>query len=121
MSSNASITKYRALFLILAQEKGWKFAQLQTQVDQYTKGQETITVKWAPTAMTEYLHTKGKNVVNHVTPGHQAKLQKLQAAMGGEDLGTKKWPKLSAAKVAELESIAARSFQVIEVAEPAAV
>lgn len=108
-----SITKYRALFLVLAGEQGWSFTQVATNVDQYKKGSEVVTLNWGATQLKGLSHTKGKTMVSLVEGAKGAKLQRAQSAMGKPMELTAKWGKLSPAKVAELEALALATFQVI--------
>lgn len=109
-----TISKFRALFLVLAAQKGWKHSQVLTNVDSYTKGNEVITVKWGATSMVEFTHTKGKSLDAHVTGGVGSKLQKLQTRMGSPIADNQKWAKLPTAKVKELEALATTTFKVVE-------
>jgi len=111
-----AISKYRALFLILAAEQGWKYTQVLTQVDQFTKGDHVITVKWGATQMVEFLHTQGKAIApnGQVAGGAASKLQKLQTQMGKPMADGKKWAKLSPTKVKELETLATKTFKIKE-------
>lgn len=111
--TTTTITKYRALFLILAKELGWTHSQVSTMVDQYKKGTEVVTLSWGNTQLKGLAHTKGKTLVNLVEGAQGAKLQRAQTAMGKPMELTAKWPKLSPAKVAELEALAVATFKVI--------
>lgn len=109
------ISKYRALMLVLAtMELGWKYQQVGTQVDQYTKGQEVITLSWGNTQLKEYIHSKGKALVAHVQGTQGAKLQRAQTSLGKPMELTAKWPKLTPKKVEELEALASATFKVVE-------
>jgi hypothetical protein len=112
-----SISKYRALMLVGAVELGWTHTQVATNVDQFTKGKgataEVITLVWGGTQLKAYSHTKGKTLVTTVEGTVGAKLQRAQTSLGKPMELTAKWPKLSAAKVAELEALAKASFKVI--------
>lgn len=109
-----AITKYRALMMLAALELGWKFAQEGTNSDVYTKGTDAIHVVWGSTQMVGFTHTRGTKVVTTARGEVSSKLQRCQSALGKPMDVTKKWPKLSPAKVTELEALAVKSFRVIE-------
>lgn len=109
-----AITKYRALFLVLAAEQGWSYTQVSTNGDVFTKGTEAIHMVWGATQLQGFTHTKGKSLVAEAKGEVQGKLQRAQSQMGKPMETTKKWPKLSPSKVTELEALATKTFKVLE-------
>jgi hypothetical protein len=108
-----SITKYRALYLVLAAELGWNHTQLATNVDQYSKGTEKVTLHWGSTQLKGYSHSKGKAMVALAEGTEAGKLQRAQSAMGKPMEITKKWAKINPTQAAALEDLATRTFTVI--------
>ena len=107
-----TMTKYRALFLVLAGEQGFKHTQASTWVDVYSKGNEVITMSWGAGQLKGFTHTSPKGKV--IVEGQQAaKLQKAQTAMGKPMANSAKW-NLAKAKLAELEALGLATFKVIE-------
>lgn len=107
------ISKYRALFLVLASEMEWKFSQASTYVDTYTKGTEVITMVWGTSKLKAYSHTKGKNLVKQVEGQVASKLQKAQTSMGKPMDDNQRWGKLTPTEVTDLEALATSTFKVI--------
>lgn len=107
-----TMTKYRALFLVLAGELGFKHTQASTWVDVYSKGNEVITMSWGAGQLKGFTHTSPKGKV--IVEGQQAaKLQKAQSAMGKPMANSAKW-NLPKGKLAELEALGAKSFYILE-------
>lgn len=108
-----SITKYRALYLVLAAELGWNHTQLATNVDQYSKGTEKVTLHWGATQLKGYSHSKGKAMVALAEGTEAGKLQRAQSAMGKPIEVSKKWAKINPTQAVALEELATRTFKVI--------
>ena len=72
-----TISKYRALVWFLAtQELGYAHVQLDTAVDQYTKGDKVVTLQWGSGKLLAF-HTDGELV-----EGKGSMLQRAQNALG---------------------------------------
>lgn len=106
----------RALFLLIP---GWTHHQVSTMVDQYTKGDEVITMVWGTSQLLQVGATKGGKVTMQVEGQQAQKLQKAQLQgfkhKDGLTSLTSTWKVTKAQKV-ELTKLAAGTFKVMEVA-----
>lgn len=106
----------RALFLLIP---GWTHTQAGTMVDQYTKGDEVITMVWGSSQLLAVGATKGGKVTLQVEGQVAQKLQKAQIQgfkhKDGLTSLTSTWKVTKAQKV-ELAKLAASTFKVMEVA-----
>ena len=108
-----TISKYRALVWFLAtQELGYAHVQLDTAVDQYTKGDKVVTLQWGSGKLLAF-HTDGELV-----EGKGSMLQRAQNALGKtiplSGPGSK-W-NLSAKAKADMDALAAKTFKVVKTA-----
>lgn len=109
-----AISKYRALVLVKAIELGWNHVQLSTGTDEFTKGDEQITVAWGSTQMVGFGHFKANALVTQAKGEVKGKLQRLQTSLGEEMAITKKWRALKDDEVVALEKLATATFKVRE-------
>lgn len=113
------ISKYRALILVLATEKGYQHSQSSTLVDTYTKGEVQITCSWGNSQLKGFTHMKGQALVTSVQGGQVGKLQRLQSSLGKPMAVTSRWG-LSQAQKEALDQLAATSFTLIDALSEAA-
>lgn len=105
----------RALFLLIP---GWTHHQVSTMVDQYTKGDEVITMVWGSSQLLQVGATKGGKVTLSVEGQQAQKLQKAQLQGFKHKVGlasvTSTW-KVTKAQKAELAKLAEATFKIMEV------
>ena len=91
-TSFASAPWMRAVVLNQAIAAGWKFTQLTTTTDQYTKGTKLLVVSWG-SVVTKALHQENPKVSPKVLGGgHANKLQIITNWIGFKAMGvTSKW------------------------------
>lgn len=110
------ISKYRGLMHLAAVELGFIHTQPATMVDQYTKGDTTITLAWSATKLQAYQVT-AKGQPQGIVQGKGSMLQRAQSAMGKaiplSGPGSK-W-NLSTKGKAEMDAYATSVFKVVEV------
>ncbi len=111
-----TISKYRGLVHFMAvQELGFKHTQPQTTIDQYTKGDETITLSWGSGKLVAFQVTKGGQPQG-IVQGMGSMLQRAQKELGKPIPLTgpgSKWNLSSKAK-ADMEAYAAKVFKVVK-------
>ena len=81
-ASKPAALKYRVAVRHIAQDQGWTFTQVATNVDQFTKGEVTIQVHHSPTHLitrAELADPKGQNDM----AGSQGKMFTVQAWLTG--------------------------------------
>ena len=90
--SFASAPWMRAVILNQALAAGWKFTQLSTNTDQYTKGTKVLIVSWG-SVVTKASHQESSKVSPKVLEGgHANKLQIITNWLGFKTMGvTSKW------------------------------
>lgn len=91
-TSFASAPWMRAVVLNQAIAAGWKFTQLSTSTDQYTKGAKVLTISWT-SVVTKASHQESAKVSPKVLEGgHANKLQIITNWIGFKAMGvTSKW------------------------------
>ena len=109
-----TISKFRALVLVMAVLNGWTHVQAHTMVDQYTKGDDTIALSWGAGSL------KGFSRNGTLVEGGSLMLQRMQhqafkVAQKGKSLNDLnwKWSKLTAKQVKGLEDLARASFKIL--------
>lgn len=74
-------TKYRVAIRVIAQDNSWKFEQISTSTDRFTKGKQVIDVVHSPTnAISTAEKVEGNS---HTRAGTQGKMFTVQAWLTG--------------------------------------
>lgn len=74
-------TKYRVAIRVIAADNGWKFEQLSTSVDRFTKGKTVVDVAHSPTNLISTAEKVEGN--SHTRAGSQGKMFTVQAWLTG--------------------------------------
>ena len=82
----------RAVVLNQAIAAGWKFTQLTTTTDQYTKGAKVLTISWGAVVTKASYQESSKVSPKVLEGGHANKLQIITNWLGFKTMGvTSKW------------------------------
>src|SRR5690242_17669868 len=115
-----SISKYRALVLVLATSLGFTHKQESSQVDIYSKGSTSILLQWGHGQLLGGARVEQGKVVAEVKAEQNLKLQRMQhqlfkAPEKGKALSDLqwKWSKLTSKQVTDLEALAKAQFKAL--------
>lgn len=91
-TSFASAPWMRAVVLNQAIAAGWKFTQLSTTTDQYTKGTKVLVISWGAVVTKASYQESSKVSPKVLDMGHANKLQIITNWLGFKAMGvTSKW------------------------------
>ena len=82
----------RAAVMNQALAAGWKFTQISTSTDQYTKGTQVLTISWSSVVTRASHQASSKVSPKTLEAGHASKLQIITNWLGFKEMAvTAKW------------------------------